>query len=73
MLATEHWLCLQLISFRLAHLEMHVLNCQTVQYNDRFANNDCERSEARVPKASSRSADKLLSQFTPGSYELCAM
>ena len=31
---------------------------------------DCERSEAGVPKASLRSADKLLLQFTLGPYEL---
>ena len=31
---------------------------------------DCERREARAPKASSRSAEKLLSQFTLRPYEL---
>ena len=34
---------------------------------------DCERSEAKAPEVVSRSAEKLLPQFTHGPYELCVI
>ena len=43
------------------------------KFNQSVDTSDCEQSEARAPNASSRGAEKLLSQFTLGPYELCVM